>query len=123
MFDPVAKTLTFKDIAKVMSTRTYSGQYMSYHRSICHFFNFLLTHVLPGAGTANVRGCKVSIPTVRLHIISKTKTVFQGQLKCPKNGFDPRKFKHPAVFIKIQPFLELNSPEILLNCPNCGGIS
>ena len=31
-------------------------------------------------------------------------------------------FKYPADFIQIQPFLELNPPETLLNRPNCGGI-
>ena len=45
------------------------------------------------------------------------KSIFQGQLKCHKNGFDPRKNIYPAVLFKIQPFLELKEPEILPNRP------
>ena len=55
--------------------------------------------------------------------MKKKASVFQGQLKCQKTVSIREKFKYPAIFIQIQPFLELKEPEMLLDRPNCGGIS
>ena len=60
---------------------------------------------------------------MRVRLNGKKENVFQGQLQCQKTVSTREKFKYPAVFVQIQPFLELKEPGILLNRPNCGGIS